>query len=241
MRTAAEDEDPGSVARPEHRDVQAQRLAAGAALARAGIAASAVVDLETARVIPWEPDTAALVLDFVNDREEIREAFKVYYEGAEMGEEVDPADQVGRRGRGPARKSRQGVADGSVDLIEGEGSEQDDFSNLSYTEAFDAMLKKFREEYAYTELKDVDWDAREKEFRPRFEEAEKAGDARLFALAKPDAIVMHPGPMNRGVEIASDVADGPASVILDQVANGVAVRMAVLYLLAGGAEHETTV
>ncbi len=46
-------------------------------------------------------------------------------------------------------------------------------------------------------------------------------------------IVMHPGPMNRGVEIDSAVADGPWSVILDQVANGVAVRMAVLYLLAG--------
>jgi aspartate carbamoyltransferase catalytic subunit len=50
-----------------------------------------------------------------------------------------------------------------------------------------------------------------------------------------DVIIMHPGPMNRGVEIASEVADGPYSVILDQVANGVAVRMAVLYLLAGGA------
>jgi aspartate carbamoyltransferase catalytic subunit len=48
---------------------------------------------------------------------------------------------------------------------------------------------------------------------------------------------MHPGPMNRGVEIASDVADGPYSVILEQVANGVAVRMAVLYLLAGGPEQ----
>ena len=47
-----------------------------------------------------------------------------------------------------------------------------------------------------------------------------------------------PGPMNRGVEIASEVADGPYSVILEQVANGVAVRMAVLYLLAGGAEDE---
>jgi aspartate carbamoyltransferase catalytic subunit len=57
--------------------------------------------------------------------------------------------------------------------------------------------------------------------------------------AKPDAIIMHPGPINRGVEIASEVADGSASVILDQVANGVAVRMAVLYLLAGGTEHET--
>jgi aspartate carbamoyltransferase catalytic subunit len=54
--------------------------------------------------------------------------------------------------------------------------------------------------------------------------------------AKPDAIIMHPGPMNRGVEIASDVADGPFSVILEQVANGVAVRMAVLYLLAGEPE-----
>ena len=55
-----------------------------------------------------------------------------------------------------------------------------------------------------------------------------------LSLAKPDAIVLHPGPINRGVEIESDVADGPYSVILDQVANGVAVRMAVLYLLAGG-------
>jgi aspartate carbamoyltransferase catalytic subunit len=58
------------------------------------------------------------------------------------------------------------------------------------------------------------------------------------ARAQPDVIIMHPGPMNRGVEIASEVADGPFSVILDQVANGVAVRMAVLYLLAGGIEHE---
>ena len=56
--------------------------------------------------------------------------------------------------------------------------------------------------------------------------------------AKPDVIVMHPGPMNRGVEIASEVADGPYSVILEQVANGVAVRMAVLYLLAGGVDDE---
>ena len=51
--------------------------------------------------------------------------------------------------------------------------------------------------------------------------------------AAPDVIVMHPGPMNRGVEIDSAVADGPFSVILEQVSNGVAVRMAVLYLLSG--------
>ena len=49
-----------------------------------------------------------------------------------------------------------------------------------------------------------------------------------------EVVVLHPGPMNRGVEIDSDVADGPHSVILNQVTNGVAVRMAVLYLLAGG-------
>src|SRR5688500_4167279 len=50
-----------------------------------------------------------------------------------------------------------------------------------------------------------------------------------------DLVILHPGPMNRGVEIDSDVADGPHSVILNQVTNGVAIRMAVLYLLAGGA------
>ena len=52
---------------------------------------------------------------------------------------------------------------------------------------------------------------------------------------KPSAVILHPGPINRGVELSSDVADGPHSVILDQVQNGVAVRMAILYLLAGGA------
>jgi aspartate carbamoyltransferase catalytic subunit len=55
-----------------------------------------------------------------------------------------------------------------------------------------------------------------------------------LARAPRDILILHPGPMNRGVEIDSDVADGPHSVILNQVTNGVAVRMAVLYLLAGG-------
>ncbi|MFN0122946.1 MAG: aspartate carbamoyltransferase catalytic subunit [Blastocatellia bacterium] len=59
---------------------------------------------------------------------------------------------------------------------------------------------------------------------------------RRLQLAKKDVIVLHPGPINRGVEIDSDVADGPFSLILDQVNNGVSVRMAVLYLLAGGVE-----
>jgi aspartate carbamoyltransferase catalytic subunit len=64
-------------------------------------------------------------------------------------------------------------------------------------------------------------------------------EARL-ARAKPDILVLHPGPMNRGVEITQEVADGPNSVILDQVTNGVAVRMAVIYLLAGGESGGTT-
>ncbi len=60
-----------------------------------------------------------------------------------------------------------------------------------------------------------------------------------LAWAKPDAMVMHPGPMNRGLEISSGVADGPQSVIREQVSNGVAVRMAVLYLLAGNDAEAT--
>ena len=55
--------------------------------------------------------------------------------------------------------------------------------------------------------------------------------------AKEDVIIMHPGPLNRGVEISSEVADGPYSVILQQVTNGVAVRMALLYLMIGGAKE----
>jgi aspartate carbamoyltransferase catalytic subunit len=55
-----------------------------------------------------------------------------------------------------------------------------------------------------------------------------------IAAAKDDVLIMHPGPMNRGVEISPEIADGPYSVILEQVTNGVAVRMALLYLLSGG-------
>lgn len=61
-------------------------------------------------------------------------------------------------------------------------------------------------------------------------------DARRMANLEPHTIVMHPGPMNRGMEIAADVADSERSVIVEQVSNGVSVRMAVMYLLLGGAE-----
>ncbi len=60
----------------------------------------------------------------------------------------------------------------------------------------------------------------------------------LMKGAKKEAIIMHPGPINRGVEITSKVADGPYSVILDQVTNGVAIRMALLYLLIGGGKDD---
>ncbi len=55
--------------------------------------------------------------------------------------------------------------------------------------------------------------------------------------AKKDVLIMHPGPINRGVEIAPEVADGPHSIIIDQVTNGVAVRMAILYLVTGGTRN----
>jgi aspartate carbamoyltransferase catalytic subunit len=63
-------------------------------------------------------------------------------------------------------------------------------------------------------------------------------DSRRVAMLKKDALIMHPGPMNRGVEIAADVSELPRSIILDQVANGLAVRMSLLYLMLGGPDEE---
>lgn len=60
----------------------------------------------------------------------------------------------------------------------------------------------------------------------------------ILKSAKPDVLIMHPGPVNRGIEITSEVVDGPSSVILDQVTNGLAVRMAVLFLLSGAGPGE---
>ncbi|HUI75738.1 MAG TPA: aspartate carbamoyltransferase catalytic subunit [Candidatus Acidoferrum sp.] len=65
-------------------------------------------------------------------------------------------------------------------------------------------------------------------------------DSERLRLAKPDAIVLHPGPMNRGIEITPEVADGPQSCVLEQVTNGLAVRMAILYLLVAGAPEDGT-
>jgi C-terminal processing protease CtpA/Prc len=74
----------------------------------------------------------------------------------------------------------------TVELIEPESAALDDFSRLSYTEAFDKMLEKFTKEYAFTELKGIDWTAKGKEFRPRFEQAEKSHDPHAYVLALRD-------------------------------------------------------
>jgi aspartate carbamoyltransferase catalytic subunit len=81
----------------------------------------------------------------------------------------------------------------------------------------------------------------EKGFIPSIREYSRLYGLTMARLrrAAPDALVMHPGPMNRGIEIAPDVADSISSVILDQVTNGVAIRMALLYLLMGGKTNET--
>ncbi len=78
-------------------------------------------------------------------------------------------------------------------------------------------------------------------FPSQREYAQKFGiNKNVLRLANPDVLVMHPGPMNRGIEITPDVADGEFSVVTEQVTNGVAVRMALLYLLLGGSGDATT-
>lgn len=66
-------------------------------------------------------------------------------------------------------------------------------------------------------------------------------DAQRLSLAKKDAILMHPGPMNRGLEISAEAADSPQSVVVEQVANGVSIRMAILYLFIAGSQENSNV
>lgn len=74
----------------------------------------------------------------------------------------------------------------TIDLLEGEGAHQDDFSHQSYTAAFDSMLAKFKKEYAWTDLKKIDWDAKGKQFRPEFVAAETNHDSHAYMLAMRD-------------------------------------------------------
>ena len=121
-----------------------------------------------------------------------------------------------------------------IDLIEGEGSAQADFSALSYTKAFDAMIEMFRTKYAYTELKAIDWDAKKAEFRPRFEEAEANNDSAAYRLALRDFIWSIPdghlsAPIDN-VQFANETAGGLGMAIRD-VDDG---RVIVNYILDGG-------
>jgi len=126
----------------------------------------------------------------------------------------------------------------TVDLIEPEGAALDDFSDMSFAEAFDALLDKFRKEYAFTEYKNLDWDALSDEFRPRFEQADDDRDPeaylvalREFAWSIPDGHVSGPPP---GPEFQEAVGGGLGMGIRD-VDDG---RVIVNYLTPGGPAEE---
>lgn len=124
-----------------------------------------------------------------------------------------------------------------IDLIEGTGAEADDFSEMSYTEAFDAMIDKFRREYAFTEYKNIDWDAKAEEFRPRFEEAEANGDSVAYEFALQDFVWSIP---DGHVQMSSTFAlnsrfqeetSGGIGIAIREVDDG---RTIVNYLTEGG-------
>lgn len=125
-----------------------------------------------------------------------------------------------------------------VDLIEGEGAQQEDFSSMSYTDAFKAMVDMFRKKYAYTELKKIDWDAKEAEFLPQFEEADKNKDSAAYQHALRDFIWSIPdGHLSAPVdnqEFADATAGGLGMAIRD-VDDG---RVIVNFVLDGGPAAE---
>jgi len=108
----------------------------------------------------------------------------------------------------------------TIDLFEGETAAEDDFSNLSYTEAFDQMVDKSKKEYAWTELKKIDWDAKAAEFRPRFEEAEKNKDVHAYALALRDFFWSIPD-----THVGSNVIGLLRQDFLDETAGGLGFAM----------------
>lgn len=129
----------------------------------------------------------------------------------------------------------------TIDLIEGEGAEADDFSELTYVEAFDAMLEKFRNEYAFTEYKNLDWDAIEAEIRPLFEEAEEEDDIRLYARALmefvwliPDGHISSSAFSIIGDEFLEETQGG-LGIAIRELTDG---RVLVTYLLEGSPADE---
>jgi C-terminal processing protease CtpA/Prc len=123
-----------------------------------------------------------------------------------------------------------------IDLLEPESLALDDFSAMSYTEAFDSMLEKFRTEYAFTEYKGIDWDAKEAEFRPRFEEAESATDPESYLLALRDFLWSIPDT-HVGLDLSglnqrfNDETAGGLGLALAELDDG---RILVSFVLEGG-------
>lgn len=124
----------------------------------------------------------------------------------------------------------------SIDLLEPESLALDDFSGMSYAEGFDAMLEKFRTEYAFTEYKGLNWDAKSAEFRPRFEAAEAAGDVQAYWLALRDFLWSIPD-----THVGLDLS-GLNPLFIQQTAGGLGMaimeledhRILVDFVLEGG-------
>jgi C-terminal processing protease CtpA/Prc len=125
----------------------------------------------------------------------------------------------------------------TVELIEGEASELDDYSSMSYTDAFDGLIEQMREEYAFTEYKNIDWDALKAEFRPRFEQAEVDGDIYAYMLAVRDFSWSIPDG-----HVASSVTDFLSDDFITETAGGLGMairevddgRVIVNYILPDG-------
>jgi len=134
-------------------------------------------------------------------------------------------------------RSREAV----VDIVESEGTEFTDFSGMSYTEAFDAMIEMMRKEYAFTELKSIDWDALVEEFRPRFEEAEASVDSTAYYLAFQDFTWSIPdthigsNAFNGVIDLFFEETDGGLGMAIRDVDDG---RVIVNFLLEGGPAAE---
>ncbi len=123
-----------------------------------------------------------------------------------------------------------------IDLIEPEGAALQDFSALSYSEAFAAMLALFRREYAYTELYELDWDRLQAEYAPRFAEAEVAEDSDAYALAMRDFLWEIPDghvsmPLSHVIELFQEETAGGLGIALSELEDG---RIVASYLIEGG-------
>jgi C-terminal processing protease CtpA/Prc len=121
-----------------------------------------------------------------------------------------------------------------IDLIEGEFSALNDFSGMSYTEGFDAMIDLFRREYAFTDYKHIDWDAMSAEFRPRFEEAERNRDSNAYQRALRDFLWEIPdGHVGASViySLDQETAAGGLGMAIRELDDG---RIIVNYLVDGG-------